>query len=227
MKKTFRGRVYLGNTWPFYLLFLGLLAIGFWFHSGGVEINWAATALEWGITTEKVGFWLIVVSFIAIPWMLLNQLNIFKWYTVDDQGISLIRFGATWKKFLFSELSNIKKLSAEETKELLYAEFAPTLLFRRMPMEEDTIGAIQEKTPRAFRMAKDIIQLTRYSTVPIVKAGINTGYQYPTIEDAKKVFKFLTKGPFVLLTTKENKHALMSPKNIDEFLQTTKQKLSI
>ena len=201
MKKIFKGRIYFGNTWPFYLLFIGLLILGLWI-------------------SPKIGFWITMLFALALPWMLIANLNIFKWYSVDEEGISLIRFWFTFKKFYFKDIISIEKLSSEETKELLYKEYAPTLMFRRAPMENP--ANLLEKVPEAYQISKDLIELIRYSSVSIVKIGHGTGYQYPTVEDAKKTFSFKIDGSFILITNSENKYILISPDAIDEFLDYSK-----
>jgi hypothetical protein len=217
MKRVFRGRIYLGNTWYFYIILIVFIAIGLLMYTGSVKLAWTKEALSSGVTTERIGLWLTLVSIIALPWMILANLNVGKWYIVDEEGVALIRFGFTFKRFYFKDLSSIIRLSTEEAKELLYQEFARSLIFRRAPMEKN-LKSLLSKVPTAWEASTDLNNLIRYSTVAILKIGYGTGYQYPTVEDSKKTFRFITKGPFVLLTTLEDKHILISPSNIDNFL---------
>ena len=216
MKRVFKGRVYFGNTYYFYLVFIFFLALGSLLF---FDVIHPALKLWSWLTLHKLGIYMSLVSLACLVWMTLWTLNLFQWYLVDEEGIAVIRFGLVFKKFYFKDLSSIVRLSTEEARELLYAEYAPSLLFRRAPMEN--IATVIEKVPKSVELSGSLIELTRYITAPIVIGGYKTGYQYPTLEDAKETFHFFMRGPFVLLTTKENKHVIISPKDIDGFITFT------
>lgn len=216
MKRVFKGRVYFGNTYYFYLFFIFFLVLGSLLF---FDIINPSLKLGMGLTPRSLGMYISSVSLLCLIWMTLWTLNLFQWYTVDGEGIAVVRFGSVFKKFYFKDLSSVTQLSTEETRELLYAEYAPSLLFRRAPMEN--IATVIEKVPKSVELSGNLIELTRYATAPIVVGGYKTGYQYPTLEDAKKTFHFFMRGSFVLLKTKENKHVIISPKDIDDFITFT------
>lgn len=209
----FKGRIYFGNTYYFYLLLSIFLILGLLLF---FKVITPDLKLSTGLTPSLIGIYISFFSSVCMVWMTLWTLNIFQWYTVDKEGVALIRFGFIFKKFYFRDLSSIVKLSTEETRELLYKEYAPRLMFRRAPMEG--LSATIDKIPRAFELGRDLTNLVRHITAPIIVGGFKTGYQYPTIEDAKKAIHFYMSGSYILLTTKESKHILVSPVDIDGFI---------
>jgi hypothetical protein len=153
-------------------------------------------------------------------WMLIENFGLLKWYTIDEQGIALMRFGFIFKKFYFRDLISITKLSTEETRDLLYREYVVNMLLMRHHAQLTT-----DRIVRAAKAGAPMNDMIRYSTVNITPIGFGVGSQDPTVEDAKKTYWLPLSGEFVLLTTKQNRHILLSPRNVDQFVDDSQKGL--
>lgn len=128
-------------------------------------------------------------------------------YSVSDKGIYLKRM---WlKDFLpFDEIEFIQKINEEETEEIALMKDAERVSANN---KMDVLGA--------FKGQMDFGKLTQYSTVPFVGSESSNGNSF--VINSHSID---TAGDFVYIKGKSEKHFLISPLEIENYLNTVVKK---
>lgn len=212
----FVPRIYFGNMIFFYFFFsifwfIGLIfLLGYFNDVGRVSVSFQVPGLS---GAQTIGLIFIGFSSSVILIMLFMNLAVGSYYAVDDNGIIISRHGFK-TRILFNNIADIRKIDCKEAQQIV------------AKLRREQLGI---NIGRIFGSSKEFIDFIKYCTVPITleevqfRIGRKTFIREMSMRLLPKVIRARISGNFIFLTINSGKQHLLSPKDVDRFLDVVEK----
>lgn len=214
--KRFAPRIYFGNTAIIYIVFFvfwligAIFMLGYFNDVGTIEISFSIFGMR---PEQSFGFVFFIFSTLALLIMFFKNLARGTYYEIVEDGV-VVSVNWSKNKFLFSNILNLEKIDSKSAQNIM------------ANLRNNQLGLNFKKI---FSSSRDVSDLLKYCSVPITveEMAVNLGGGKLSMRLFSKVFGAQTTGYFVLLTTKDNRKFLLSPKDVDAFLSIAKKNIFV
>jgi len=197
------------NIWIFFFVFGALFVLGLWLIFGDYSVGNVVKSISESNPRLIMGLIFSGFALLALLFLWWKTSSNKPLYIINNDSLIIKPFGifASPKKFDFSEIQNVEKISALEIQNLT------TRLLRDAEWDKWTF-----QWSSMMREQMKFMKLIQYCSLPITIDKVKIGFRNSSIQGIPVYLKTQASGDFVLLSLKDGGRYLISPQRVDEFL---------